>query len=434
MKPIVADEYKINAKIAELKARTLGPDPNIVSEVEKIIQQVALNGDDAVIEYSRKFDCKDITSKNMYVTQDEIDKAKDLVDIDFISIINEAISNIVLFHEKQVQKSWFTTRDDGTILGQMVRPIEKAGLYVPGGRKGETPLISSVIMNALPAGIAGVKELIMVTPPKSDGSLDPHLLVTADMVGVNKIFKAGSAWAVAAMAYGTETIPKVDVIVGPGNIYVAYAKQIVSNIVRIDMVAGPSEILILADETANPVHIAADMLSQAEHDSAAAAILVCTDPKIASDTCIELDKQIQRLPRKNIAEKSINTNGAVFIVKNLDDALEIANDIAPEHLELLLKRPWDILAQIKNAGAIFIGDNSPESVGDYFAGPNHVLPTAGTARFSSALGVENFIKKSSIISYSPKGLKKDREKIMKMARLEGLEAHAHSVEIRFSDK
>jgi len=434
MKPIVANKYKINAKIAELRARNIFLNPNIVSEVEEIIKRVALKGDDAVIEYSRKFDCKDITSKKMRVTPDEINKAKRLVNIDFISIINEAMSNIVSFHEKQIQKSWFTTKDDGTILGQMVNPVEKAGLYVPGGRKGETPLISSVLMNALPARIAGVNELIMVTPPKADGSLNPYLLAVADMAGIDKIFKAGSAWAIAAMAYGTETIPKVDVIVGPGNIYVAYAKQVVSGMVRIDMVAGPSEILILADETANPIHIAADMLSQAEHDPAATAILISTDTEVADQTCIELDKQLQSLSRRDIAEKSINTNGIVFIVKNLDNAVEIANDIAPEHLELLLEKPWDILAQIKNAGAIFIGDNSPEPVGDYFAGPNHVLPTAGTAKFSSALGVENFIKKSSIISYSQKALKRDKDKIIKIARLEGLEAHARSIETRFSDK
>jgi histidinol dehydrogenase len=312
----------------------------------------------------------------------------------------------------------------------MVRPVEAAGLYIPGGKGGETPLISSVLMNGIPARLAGVKDLALVTPPRSDGSVNPYLLVAAGEVGVSRIHKIGSAWAIAALAYGTASVRRVDVIVGPGNIYVALAKKLVSGEVGIDLLAGPSEILIIADEHANPHHVAADMLSQAEHDSMASAVLITTDAVLAEKAVDSVRGQLSQLPRRELARESLQRFGAVFLVKSLDEAVRLANRIAPEHLEIQTADPWSLLGKIEHAGAVFLGDSTPEAVGDYYAGPNHVLPTAGTARFASALGVENFLKRTSVISYSREALERDGDAIIRLAELEGLEAHAASVRVR----
>lgn len=316
----------------------------------------------------------------------------------------------------------------------MVRPVDSAGLYVPGGQGGSTPLVSSVLMNGIPAGIAGVAQRVMVTPPSEDGSISPHLLVAAQEIGVTEIFKAGSAWAIAALAYGTETIPAVDVIVGPGNQYVTEAKRQVSGMVRIDMIAGPSEVLIVADKSADSACVAADMLAQAEHDTLALAILVTTEESLAAEVVKELERQLPLLGREEIARKSLVDRGVILIADDLEEAIEIANQIAIEHLELMIDNPWQQLPHIRHGGAIFLGSNSPEAAGDYFAGPNHVLPTMGTARFASALGVETFLKKSSIISYSAAALEADGEHIMRLAELEGLGAHAASVAVRLRRK
>jgi histidinol dehydrogenase len=315
----------------------------------------------------------------------------------------------------------------------MVSPVASAGLYIPGGRAGETPLISSVLMNGIPARIAGVKDIALVTPPRRDGSINLYLLAAAAEVGVTRIHKIGGAWAIAALAYGTASVPRTDVIVGPGNIYVALAKKLVAGEVGIDMLAGPSEILIVADHRANPEYLAADLLSQAEHDPMASAVLITTDPRVAGETLRSLDLQLGKLPRQEIARKSIEDYGAFFLVADLDTAIELANRMAPEHLELQVEEPWSYLGKISHAGAIFLGEHTPEAVGDYFAGPNHVLPTAGTARFASALGVENFLKRTSVIAYSRSALEMDAEAILRLAEREGLEAHGASIRVRMGN-
>jgi histidinol dehydrogenase len=335
-----------------------------------------------------------------------------------------------MFHGKQVPVSWFDTREDGSILGQMVRSVDAAGLYVPGGRGGSTPLISSVLMNAVPARIAGVKRLVLATPPGKDGRLNPYLLVAAEEAGVSEVYRMGSAWAIAAMAYGTETVQSVDVVAGPGNIFVTVAKKQVSGTVGIDMIAGPSEILIIADESAEPTFVAADMLSQAEHDPMATSVLITTSSRLAEMVCSELTGQLEALERRDTARKSLESNGLVLVVKGMDEAVEMANRVGPEHLELLVERPWELVPGIRHAGAVFLGSFSPEPVGDYIAGPNHVLPTMGTARFSSSLGVETFLKRSSIISYSEKAFQEAAEDVMNLARIEGLTAHERSAEMR----
>jgi len=329
-----------------------------------------------------------------------------------------------------MEDSWLQTREDGSIVGRLVRPVDSAGLYVPGGQGGVTPLVSSVLMNGIPANIAGVHRRVMVTPPGGDGTISPYLLVAAQEIGITEIYKVGSAWAIAALAYGTETIPRVDVIVGPGNQYVAEAKRQVSGMVGIDMIAGPSEVLIVADESASPACVAADMLAQAEHDPLALAILITTDERLAESVLDELELQLPTLSREEIARNSLVNRGEILVAQDLEEAIEVANSIAIEHLELMIDDPWSQLPHIRHAGAIFLGHNSPEATGDYFAGPNHVLPTMGTARFASALGVETFLKKSSIISYSNAALKADAEHIQRLARLEGLDGHAASVEVR----
>jgi len=400
--------------------------------VSRILEDVRRNGDDAVIKYANRFDAPKLTVDSIKVTAREMEAALKKVDRSFVRAMNRAASQIEVFHRQQVQQSWIDTRRPGTMLGQLVNPVDAAGVYVPGARGGKTPLISTVLMTAIPAKIAGVEKLVMVTPSTRAGGVNPHLLAAAKKVGIKDIYKVGSAWAIGALAYGTDTIPRVDVIVGPGNIYVTLAKKIVAGTgtVGIDMIAGPSEVLVIADETASPAFVAADLLSQAEHDVLSSAILVTDSRQTAKAVVAEIDKQLGTLARKDIARESIKKYGTVLVVDNLDAAVGLANRIAPEHLELQVKEPFEYLGQIRNAGAVFLGHYTPEPVGDYVAGPNHVLPTAGTARFASALSVDHFIKKTSIIHYSKKAFKKEAADVMRLAELEGLDAHVRSIKIR----
>jgi histidinol dehydrogenase len=387
-------------------------------------------GDAAVLAYTRKFDAPDLTLDQLRVSEEEIDAAERKVDDDFRATLRHAAGRIRTFHEREMEDSWFLTRDDGAVVGRLVRPVDSAGLYVPGGQGGSTPLVSSVLMNTIPAAIAGVARRVMVTPPSADGTVSPALLVAAREVGITEIYKTGSAWAIAALAFGTAAIPRVDVIVGPGNQYVAEAKRQVMGRVRIDMIAGPSEVLIIADRSANPAYIAADMLAQAEHDPQALAVLITTSETVAGQVIAELEQQVQKLGRQEIARTSLREKGAVLIAATLEEAMELANRIAIEHLELQVEEPWQWLPKIRHAGAVFLGHHTPEAAGDYVAGPNHVLPTMGTARISSALGVETFLKKSSIISYSRQALLADADHIRRLASLEGLTAHKNSVTVR----
>lgn len=402
--------------------------------VADIIDQVKNRGDEAVLEYTRKFDAPNLSIEGLQVSTAELKEAYELVDDEFLTTLGKAIERIQNFHEREMEDSWMQTRENGTIVGRMVRPVDAAGLYVPGGQGGSTPLVSSVLMNGIPAGIAGVAQRVMLTPPNTEGKVSPHLLVAAQEIGIVDIFKAGSAWGIAALAHGTKTIPAVDVIVGPGNQFVTEAKSQVSGMLRIDMIAGPSEVLIVADESATAAHVAADMLAQAEHDPMALAVVVTTEDQLAADVLQELDRQLPGLSRAEIATKSLQDRGVILIANDMEEAVMIANDIAIEHLELMVSDPWAILPQIRHAGAIFMGHHTPEAAGDYLAGPNHVLPTMGTARFSSALGVETFLKKSSIISYSEQALKEDADHIRLLAGLEGLTAHAASVTERLKEK
>ncbi|MDZ5474136.1 histidinol dehydrogenase [Bacillus sp. 31A1R] len=394
--------------------------------VKKIIEEVRVRGDEAVREFTDKFDRVNLAS--FLVSEEEIKEAYELVDSYSISVIQEAAANIHSFHEKQLRPTWITTEENGTMLGQKITPLDSVGVYVPGGLAAYP---SSVLMNVLPAKVAGVERIVMVSPPSDNGKLPPAVLVAAKEAGVKEIYKVGGAQAIAALAYGTETISNVDKIVGPGNIYVALAKREVFGDVDIDMIAGPSEIAILADETARPHEVAADLLSQAEHDERACSVLVTTSEKLANEVAEEVLKQLEELPRKDIASKSIEDYGAIYIANDMEEAISTINQLAPEHLEIITVNPIELIGKIKHAGAIFLGRFSPEPVGDYFAGPNHVLPTNGTARFSSPLNVEDFQKKSSIILYSEQALNENAEKIAAFARLEGLEAHARSVEARF---
>ncbi len=417
-------------RVESIINRGLGFKKKDFLEVTRIIEDVRKNGDGALVKYTKRFDSPGLTAESIMVTQKEMNDAAKKVDRSFVRSLNRAAKQIEQFHKLQLEKSWINTDRDGTILGQLVNPVDAAGIYVPGGRGGKTPLVSSVLMCSIPAKIAGVKKIVMVTPPTRDSMINPHLLLAAKKVGVNKIYKVGSAWAVAALAYGTETIPKTDVIVGPGNLYVTLAKKIVSGTVGIDMIAGPSEILIIADNTANPEFIAADLLSQAEHDVLASSMLVTDSMDTAKAVGIAVKKQVEYLSRKNIAKKSLSSYGAIMVVRNIAAAVNLANRIAPEHLELQLKEPFEYMGQIRNAGAVFLGDYTPEPVGDYIAGPNHVLPTAGTARFASALSVDHFIKKTSLIHYSKAAFKKEAQDIIRLAEIEGLDAHANSVKVR----
>ncbi len=417
-------------KIASIINRGLGFKEKDYQSVKRILEDVRKNGDKALIKYVNRFDSPDLSIDSIKVTRGEIDAATKKVDRTFVRSLNRAISQIKAFHKQQLSKSWINTDRQGVFLGQIVNPVDAAGVYVPGGKGGNTPLISSVLMGAIPAKIAGVQYISMATPPTKDGSVNPHLLVAAQKVGVDAIYKLGSAWAIAALAYGTGTIPKTDVIVGPGNIYVTLAKKIVAGTVGIDMIAGPSEILIVADTNANPEFIAADLLSQAEHDALASAMLVTNSGQLAKSVAKAVDEQLGDLMRKDIATESLAGYGAIMVTSDIDTAIELANQIAPEHLELHVKEPFEYVGRIRNAGAVFLGDYTPEPVGDYIAGPNHVLPTAGTARFASALSVDHFIKKTSLIHYSKNAFKDEAKDIIRLAEIEGLDAHANSVKIR----
>lgn len=428
--PVAIGSPEGEKTVEDLLDRFQAADSGCRDAVVEILQSVKEKKDQAVLEYTRKFDAPNLTIEQLQVSSQEMQEAYERVDKDFLDTLGRAIERIEGFHQREMEDSWLQTREDGTIVGRLVRPVDSAGLYVPGGTGGSTPLVSSVLMNGIPAGIAGVSERVMVTPPGEDGAVSPHLLVAAQEIGITQIYKAGSAWAIAALAYGTQTIPKVDVIVGPGNQYVTEAKSQVSGMVRIDMIAGPSEVLIVADESAKAASVAADMLAQAEHDPLALSILVTTDETLAGEVLTELERQLPLLNREEIARSALSDHGVILIAEDLEEAISVANDIAIEHLELIIEDPWSQIPHIRHAGAIFLGANTPEAAGDYFAGPNHVLPTMGTARFASALGVETFLKKSSIISYSENALEADGEHIMRLAMLEGLDAHAGSVAVR----
>ena len=396
--------------------------------VQEILAHVKEEKDQAVFAYTKKFDQADITADNIKVTEEEIEEAYKEVDPKLVEIIRKALLNIRTYHEKQRQYSWFDSKPDGTILGQKVTPLHRVGVYVPGG-KAVYP--SSVLMNIVPAKVAGVDEIVMVTPPGKDGKVTPNTLVAAHEAGADVIYKVGGAQAIAALAYGTESIPKVDKIVGPGNIYVALAKKAVYGYVSIDAIAGPSEILVIADETANPRFVAADLLSQAEHDELASAILVTTSEELARKVSDEVDGFLKELSRSEIIRKSLDNYGYILIADTMDDVIDIANEIASEHLEIQTKNPYDVMTKVRNAGAIFIGEYASEPLGDNFAGPNHVLPTNGTAKFFSPLSVDDFIKKSSIIGYSEEALRDIHKDIEAFAEAEQLTAHANSIKVRF---
>lgn len=413
--------------ILNLFKKREGSYKEIDEKVEEIIKNVKEKGDKALIEYTLSYDGAEI--ENIKVSKEEIENAYNLVEEKFINILMKAKENIEEFHKKQIQNSWFTNSEEGIILGQAVSPIEKVGIYVPGG-KAAYP--STVLMNAIPAKVAGVSSISMVTPPLKDGTVNPYILAAAKIVGIDTIYKVGGAQSVAALAYGTETIEKVDKITGPGNIYVARAKKIVYGVVDIDMIAGPSEICIIAEEDSNPKFIAADLFSQAEHDEMAAVSLITTSKELGDKVIKCLEEDIEKRSRKEIIKKSLENFGNIYIVESLDMAFEISNKLAPEHLEIMLKDPISFLPKIKNAGAIFLGSFSPEPLGDYFAGPNHTLPTGGSAKYSSPLGVDDFIKKSSIIYYSKEKLEKVSEDIAYFADKEGLDAHGNSIKVRFN--
>lgn len=434
IRPLHAKSPEGQEAVKELLDRFEAGDDSCVQAVADIIEAVRSGGDEALLAYARKFDSPDLEVGSIMVTAAELQQAYDQVDEGFQQTLEIAIERIHRFHLQEMEDSWMQTRDDGTIVGRLVRPVDCCGLYVPGGKSGSTPLVSSVLMNGIPAAIAEVKQRVMVTPPGADGRVSPYLLVAAQEIGITEIYKVGSAWAVAALAYGTETIPAVDVIVGPGNQYVAEAKRQVSGLVKIDMIAGPSEVLIVTDSSADASHVAADMLAQAEHDTQALAVVVTTDASQPERIMAELESQLSRLEREEIARESLASKGKVLVVDTIEEAVELANQVAIEHLELMIEDPWAQIPYVRHAGAIFLGRYTPEAAGDYLAGPNHVLPTMGTARFASALGVETFLKKSSIISYSREGLKGDADHIRALARLEGLTAHAASVSSRFPVK
>lgn len=396
--------------------------------VAEILERVKTEKDQALFDYTKKFDQAIISAENIRVTEEEIQEAYDLADPALVDIIRKALHNIKTYHEKQRQYSWFDSKPDGTMLGQKVTPLHRVGVYVPGG-KAVYP--SSVLMNIVPAKVAGVDEIIMVTPPGRDGKVTPNTLIAACEAGADAIYKVGGAQAIGALAYGTESIPKVDKIVGPGNIYVALAKKAVYGHVSIDAIAGPSEILVIADDTANPRYVAADLLSQAEHDELASAILVTTSEELAQKVSDEVDEFVKVLSRKEIIQKSLDNYGYILVADTMEEVIEIENDIASEHLEIQTKNPYDVMTKIRNAGAIFIGEYSSEPLGDYFAGPNHVLPTNGTAKFFSPLSVDDFIKKSSIIAYSREALEEIHEDIENFAKAEQLTAHANSIKVRF---
>lgn len=424
----LTDETKENI-LENLLKRSPNNYGQFADAVNEILDNVKKNGDRALFEYTQKFDKAQINENNILVTKEEIDEAYEQMDDELLGVIRRAIANIKKYHEKQKRNSWIDCDEEGIILGQKVTPLESVGVYVPGG-KAAYP--SSVLMNVIPAKVAGVKRIAMVTPPNAQGKVYYNTLVAANEAGVTEIYKVGGAQAIAALAYGTKSIKKVDKVVGPGNIYVALAKKAVYGHVSIDSIAGPSEILVLADETANPRFVAADLLSQAEHDEMASAILVTTSKDLAAKVSEEIDKFVQVLARKNILEKSLENYGYILIAQSMEDAIDTANEIASEHLEIVTKDPFNTMTKIKNAGAIFLGEYSSEPLGDYFAGPNHILPTNGTAKFFSPLNLDDFVKKSSIISYSRQALEPVSDDIIKFAKSEGLTAHANSIAVRFN--
>ncbi len=416
----------------QLLGNLLGRNPGSYGEYENtvndIINDIRNNGDKALFKYTSKFDGCDIDASSIRITEEEVREAYEALDPEFVEVMKKSAENIRIFHEKQKRNTWIDTREDGSILGQRILPIEISGVYVPGG-KAAYP--SSVLMNVVPARVAGVEKIIMCTPPSKDGKVNPGTLVAADIAGVTEMYKAGGAQAIAAMAFGTESVPKVDKITGPGNIFVALAKKACFGHVSIDSIAGPSEILVLADETANPRYVAADLLSQAEHDEMASAILITTSQDLARKVSDEIEDFLRTLSRADIIRKSLDNYGYIFVADNMEDAIEAANAVASEHLEIITANPYEIMTKIKNAGAIFLGDYSSEPLGDYFAGPNHILPTNRTARFFSPLSVDDFVKKTSIISYSKEALSKVHGDIELFAKREGLTAHANSIAVRF---
>lgn len=413
---------------SEIFARSV-PKIDVAGTVAEIIKNVRENGDKALFEYCEKFDKAQLSS--LAVTKEEIDEALSLVEPEFLEILEKAAKNIRKFHSRQVRNSFIINDEDGIVIGQKIIPVDRAGLYVPGGTAAYP---STVLMDAIPAKIAGCREVVMVTPPTKDGKVNPVILAAAHVAGIDRIFKVGGAQAIAALAYGTQSIPKVDKIVGPGNAFVAEAKKQVFGVVSIDMIAGPSEILIVADGKSNPSYVAADLLSQAEHDKMASAVLVTDSEELARNVSTELEKQIPLLERREIARESIDVNGKIIVADTLDAAIEIANEIAPEHLELCIDNPFDKLDSIRHAGSIFMGRNCPEALGDYFAGPNHTLPTSGTAKFSSPLSVDDFIKKTQYTYYTKDALKKVAFDVAAFAKKEGLTAHAKSAVIRVEDE
>ena len=407
-------------------------DPNNYDSYNKVVQEIVAEvkskKDEALFAFTKKFDGADMDASTIRVTEEEIREARNMVEPELLAVMERALKNIRDYHQMQVRHSWFDSRPDGTILGQKITALESVGVYVPGG-KAAYP--SSVLMNIIPAEVAGVKRIVMVTPPGRDGKVNPVTLTAAHLAGATEVYKAGGAQAVAALAFGTESIPRVNKIVGPGNIFVALAKKAVYGHVSIDSIAGPSEILVLADDTANPRFVAADLLSQAEHDELASAILITTSEKLARQVSLEVDRFVKELSRKEILEKSLENFGYILIAENMDEAVRTANDIASEHLEIVTRNPFEVMTKIQNAGAIFIGEYSSEPLGDYFAGPNHVLPTNGTAKFFSPLGVDDFIKKSSVIYYSKEALEPVHKYIIAFAEAEHLTAHANSIRVRF---
>lgn len=421
-----ADGVSERELINQLKARSGEIDRKVTSAVTDILNNVKQNGDDAVREYTLKFDGH-MPSK-FEISREEIDSSPDKCDRDFILALYKAADNIRDFHARQKQQSWLEPKQNGVILGQRIRGLKRVGVYVPGGTAAYP---SSVLMNVIPAKIAGVKEIVMATPPQKDGTANPDILAAAKIAGVDRVFLMGGAQAVAALAYGTQSVPKVDKIVGPGNIFVATAKKLLYGTVDIDMIAGPSEILIVADKSANPKFLAADLMSQAEHDKMASAILLTTSEETANETAKELSRQMQTLERRDIIEQSLNDFGAIIVCKDISEAVDFANELAPEHLELAVENPMEYIGRVDNAGSVFLGHYSPEPLGDYFAGPNHVLPTSGTARFFSPLSVDSFIKKSSFIYYTEPALSEAKDDIIKLAETEGLTAHANSIKVRF---
>lgn len=428
IRKIKADGAEEVEFLTKLRERSQSTNKDVSETVSAIIENVMKNGDAAVREYTIKFDGK--APDCFEVSKEELTALTAECDPEFIATLKKAADNIRNFHERQKQQSWLTTKDNGIIMGQRVRGLKRVGLYVPGGTAAYP---SSVLMNAVPAKIAGVSELIMVTPPGKDGKPNPDIMAAAAIAGVDRVFLMGGAQAVAALAYGTESVPKVDKIVGPGNIFVATAKKLLYGTVDIDMIAGPSEILVLADESANPKFLAADLMSQAEHDKLASAILVTTSDKLAEETIKEIYRQVEQLSRKDIIEHSLDNYGVIIVCDDMDRAVELANELAPEHLEVCCDNPMEYIGKLDNAGSVFLGNYSPEPLGDYFAGPNHVLPTSGTARFFSPLSVDAFIKKSSFIYYTEDALKNDSEDIVRFANTEGLTAHANSIIVRNDD-